>query len=83
MQPARLDDQAFGRKFVGSPIKRSGRNRFVRNVLCAIGNSEDASLLTVAEDLAGDADPAVADAVRCLKAAPGSRAGTGRKPNRM
>ena len=61
---ARLDDRAFRRKFAGSPIKRSGRNRFVRNVLYAIGNSGDASLLTVAKDLAKDADPAVADAAR-------------------
>ncbi len=61
---ARLDDGGFRRKFAGSPIKRSGRNRFVRNVLYAIGNSGDASLLTVARDLADDADPAVADAAR-------------------
>ncbi|MDE0345483.1 MAG: epoxyqueuosine reductase, partial [Boseongicola sp.] len=47
-----------------SPIKRSGRNRFVRNVLYAIGNSGDASLLAVAKELAEDADPAVADAAR-------------------
>lgn len=41
---AALDDQAFRSLFSGSPIKRTGRNRFVRNVLIAIGNSNDSSL---------------------------------------
>ncbi|AZQ65759.1 tRNA epoxyqueuosine(34) reductase QueG [Silicimonas algicola] len=59
---ARLDDAAFRARFSGSPIKRSGRNRFVRNVGYAIGNSGDPSLRPVAEALARDADPAVADA---------------------
>ena len=36
---AALDDAGFRRLFAGSPIKRIGRNRFVRNVLIAIGNS--------------------------------------------
>ena len=61
---ARLDDAAFRSKFSGSPIKRSGRNRFVRNVLYAIGNSEDPTLAPVAFDLVSDADEAVADAAR-------------------
>ena len=61
---ARLDDAAFRAKFSGSPIKRSGRNRFVRNVLYAIGNSGDPSLRTVAQELTLDADPTVADAAR-------------------
>ena len=39
-----LDDTAFRAKFSGSPIKRIGRDRFVRNVLYAIGNSQDVSL---------------------------------------
>ena len=39
---ARLDDAAFRKLFSGSPIKRIGRGRFVRNVLIAIGNSGDA-----------------------------------------
>ncbi|WP_439578748.1 tRNA epoxyqueuosine(34) reductase QueG [Elioraea sp.] len=61
---ARLDDAAFRALFSGSPIKRSGRSRFVRNVLIAIGNSADPSLLPVAEDLARDPDPVVAEAAR-------------------
>ncbi|MFV0358528.1 tRNA epoxyqueuosine(34) reductase QueG [Tropicimonas sp.] len=61
---AALDDTGFRARFSGSPIKRIGRNRFVRNVLYAIGNSADPSLLPVARRLAADADPAVADAAR-------------------
>ena len=38
---ARLDDAAFRARFAGTPVKRTGRDRFVRNVLCAIGNSGD------------------------------------------
>ena len=59
---ARLDDAAFRQRFSGSPIKRSGRNRFVRNVLYAIGNSGDRALAEAARDLTNDADTAVADA---------------------
>ncbi|WP_116086318.1 tRNA epoxyqueuosine(34) reductase QueG [Tropicimonas sp. IMCC34011] len=59
---AELDDAAFRARFSGSPIKRIGRDRFVRNVLYAIGNSGEPALLPVAEGLRGDADPAVADA---------------------
>ena len=59
---AQLDDAAFRRKFSGSPIKRSGRNRFVRNVLYAIGNSGDTALSDVAASLSNDPDGAVADA---------------------
>jgi epoxyqueuosine reductase len=59
---AALDDAAFRTKFSGSPIKRIGRGRFVRNVAYAIGNSGLASLRPVAETLAGDSDSAVADA---------------------
>jgi len=40
---AKLDDAAFRKKFSGSPIKRIGRDKFTRNVLIAIGNSEDTS----------------------------------------
>ncbi len=57
-----LDDAAFRSKFSGSPIKRIGRDRFVRNVLYAIGNSRDPSLLPVAERLTTDPDPTVRDA---------------------
>jgi epoxyqueuosine reductase len=59
---ARLDDHAFRTKFAGSPIKRIGRNRFVRNVLTAIGNSKDQSLLAVAETSRQDPDLVVAEA---------------------
>ncbi len=61
---ARLDDAGFRALFSGSPIKRIGRDRFVRNVLYAIGNSGDLSLCAVAQALTGDPDPAVADAAR-------------------
>jgi epoxyqueuosine reductase len=57
-----LDDAGFRTRFAGSPIKRIGRDRFVRNVLYAIGNSGMPGLRAVAAGLAGDADPAVADA---------------------
>jgi len=44
---AALDDAAFRARFAGSPIKRIGRDRFVRNVLIAIGNSQDRALVPV------------------------------------
>jgi epoxyqueuosine reductase len=56
---ARLDDATFRTVFSGSPIKRIGRDRFVRNVLIAIGNSGDERLTTVAEDLTSDPSPLV------------------------
>jgi epoxyqueuosine reductase len=59
---ARLDDAGFRERFAGSPIKRIGRDRFVRNVLYAIGNSGDRGLRAAAAALADDPDPAVADA---------------------
>ncbi len=59
-----LDDAGFRAMFSGSPIKRIGRDRFVRNVLYAIGNSGEARLAGAAAALAEDADPAVADAAR-------------------
>ncbi|MBV9783635.1 MAG: tRNA epoxyqueuosine(34) reductase QueG [Acidisphaera sp.] len=61
---AALDDAGFRRLFTGSPVKRIGRDRFVRNVLYAIGNSGDRGLAPHAARLAGDPDPAVADAAR-------------------
>lgn len=56
---ARLDDPAFRAFFRGSPVKRIGRNRFVRNVLIAIGNSGDAALATCAEERLEDESPLV------------------------
>lgn len=51
---ARLDDQAFRALFSASPVKRSGRDRFIRNVLIAIGNSHDPTLAPEAEHLLSD-----------------------------
>ena len=59
---AGLDDAGFRRRFSGSPIKRIGRNRFLRNVMIAVGNSGDRTLREVAARLTGDADPVVAEA---------------------
>jgi len=56
---AALDDAAFRARFSGSPIKRIGRDRFVRNVLIAIGNSGDAGLARHAQGLLDDASPLV------------------------
>jgi epoxyqueuosine reductase len=57
-----LDDAAFRQVFAGSPIKRIGRDRMVRNALIAAGNSGDANLRGAVERLRGDADPVVRDA---------------------
>ena len=59
---ASLDDAAFRARFSKSPIKRIGRDRFVRNVLYAIGNSGDVELRAVAEGLLADPDETVRDA---------------------
>lgn len=59
---AALDDAGFRARFAGSPIKRIGRDRMVRNVLYAIGNSADPALIPVAQGLTDDADPTVAEA---------------------
>ena len=72
---AALDDAAFRDLFAGGPVKRIGRNRFVRNVLIAIGNSRDPSLLPAATRLTSDPDPVVAEAaawavIRIQNAAP-------------
>jgi epoxyqueuosine reductase len=54
-----LDDTAFRSFFSGSPIKRIGRDRFVRNVLIAAGNSGDSSLDNAVRALLSDASPLV------------------------
>ncbi|HTV71718.1 MAG TPA: tRNA epoxyqueuosine(34) reductase QueG [Rhizobiaceae bacterium] len=54
-----LDDAAFRALFTGSPVKRIGRDRFVRNVLIAAGNSGDASLVVRLRELAEDRSPLV------------------------
>lgn len=61
---AALDDVAFRELFSGSPVKRIGRNRFVRNVAIAIGNSGDPALVPALTPLLDDPDPVVADAAR-------------------
>ena len=56
---AGLDDAAFRKLFSGSPVKRVGRNRFVRNVLIAIGNSGNQNFISAAERLLTDTSPLV------------------------
>jgi len=65
---AKLSDADFRQVFAGSPVKRTGRDRIVRNVLIAMGNSGDPENAEVAADLLSDASPLVrAMAVWCLK----------------
>ena len=64
-----LDDAAFRLKFSGSPVKRIGRNRFVRNVCIAAGNSGDSALLVRLAPLLRDPDPVVAEAAAWASAA--------------
>ena len=59
-----LDDASFRLRFSGSPVKRIGRERFVRNVLYAVGNSGEVGLKGHAQALCDDPDVAVADAAR-------------------
>lgn len=61
---AMLDDAAFRALFTKSAVKRIGRDRFVRNVLYAIGNSGNSHLISVAQTLCKDANATVADAAR-------------------
>ncbi|MAL26728.1 MAG: tRNA epoxyqueuosine(34) reductase QueG [Croceicoccus sp.] len=57
-----LDDAGFRALFSGSPIKRIGRDRFVRNCLIAAGNSGEAALIEPVGALLTDPDPVVAEA---------------------
>jgi len=59
-----LDDAAFRMIFAGSPIKRIGRDRMVRNACIAAGNSQNVSLTPALARLAGDDSPVVAEAAR-------------------
>ena len=64
-----LDDAAFRRKFAGSPIKRIGRDRFIRNCLIAAGNSGNPALAaTGPRDSLDDPDPVVAEAAQWASA---------------
>ena len=62
-----LDDAAFRARFAGTPVKRTGRDRFVRNCLYAAGNSGDAGLIGQVDGLLADPDPVVAEAARWAK----------------
>ncbi|MBA4172711.1 MAG: tRNA epoxyqueuosine(34) reductase QueG [Hyphomicrobium sp.] len=54
-----LDDRAFRARFAGTPVKRTGRDRVVRNALVAAGNSGDTSLIPIVAQLLADASPLV------------------------
>lgn len=75
-----LNDAGFRALFSGSPIKRIGVNRFLRNCLIAAGNSGDRSLLPRVDELAGSDDPVISEAAswaaeRLLAADEGGEAG--------
>jgi epoxyqueuosine reductase len=72
-----LDDADFRKVFAGSPIKRIGRNRMVRNAAIAAGNSGQPALIPQLRSLAADPDPVVAEAAAWAvgKLAPPSPAG--------
>jgi epoxyqueuosine reductase len=70
---AQLDDAAFRSFFSGSPVKRIGRNRFLRNVLIAIGNSGDHALVPAARGHLGDDDAVVREAATWAVAELGSQ----------
>jgi epoxyqueuosine reductase len=59
-----LDDAAFREMFAGSPIKRIGRSRMIRNCLIAAGNSGDGALVQSIRPHLDDPDPVIADAAR-------------------
>ena len=56
---AALDDSAFRNMFAGTPVKRLGRTRFLRNVLIALGNSADSALIPATKSHLADPDPLV------------------------
>jgi len=72
---ASLDDAAFRALFAKSPVKRIGRDRFVRNVLYAVGNSGDAALAEVARARLDDASDGVRDAAAWALERLGGRVG--------
>jgi len=59
-----LDDASFREMFAGSPIKRIGVKRLIRNCLIAAGNSADLALVPAVEPHLADPDPVVAEAAR-------------------
>ncbi|MBA3526453.1 MAG: tRNA epoxyqueuosine(34) reductase QueG [Sphingomonas sp.] len=72
-----LDDLAFREMFAGSPIKRIGRNRMIRNCLVAAGNSGEPELVASVEPHLADADPVITEAAEWalgrLQAPPSAR----------
>jgi len=64
-----LDDRSFRETFSGSPIKRIGRNRMIRNCLIAAGNSGDPALIASVKPHLADPDPVVAEAASWAMAA--------------
>jgi epoxyqueuosine reductase len=73
-----LDDATFRTRFAGTPVKRTGRDRFLRNVLIAAGNSGDVGLLPRVEALLGDQSPLVrAMAVWAMRQLSGDGIGEG------
>jgi epoxyqueuosine reductase len=68
-----LDDAAFKEMFAGSPIKRIGRDRMIRNCLIAAGNSGDRSLADAVKSHLNDPDPVIAEAARWALDQPGLR----------
>src|SRR5690606_12928128 len=54
-----LDDAAFRKRFAGTPVKRTGRDRFVRNALIAAGNSGQPDFVVYVEPLLSDPSPLV------------------------
>ena len=65
---AQLGEDNFRQKFSGSPIKRIGWTRFLRNVLYAIGNSQDTSFIPVIQPYINADDPTIFDAANWAKA---------------
>lgn len=63
----KLDDTGFRARFSGSPVKRIGRNRFIRNCLIAAGNSDDIVLMPLVEQLVEDPDPVVRETAAWAK----------------
>ncbi len=61
---AGLDAEAFGELTAGTPVKRTGRDRFVRNVMIAIGNGSRATLASLAREHRKDRSPLVRDAAK-------------------
>lgn len=80
---ARLTDETFREVFTGSPIKRIGRDRFLRNVLIAIGNSGDATLVDAAKAHLDDPAPIVRGAAiwALRRLLPNDRAAALRRPD--